>query len=200
MRDGAGLTQDAPPVKQRAADELDERELRIHFRAYFAGEAQRRGLLRFENSIKQATLWLGAALWLLTIPISLYEGWRILQVGLGQAATIEIIAVTIGLFVGGGILLALGTGQVLWTELLHNFWRYFLLLLTGPALLLVAWYFHTQDMDLWRNGSAILAALLILLSFRIGSRPPPNREQIEAQLDRAFDAHVKRHLDHLLLH
>ena len=53
----------------------------------------------------------------------------------------------------------------LWKEVLHNFSRYFVLLVVGPALLLVAWYFHTQGLELWRNGVAALAAILIIASF-----------------------------------
>src|SRR5262249_46625006 len=41
-------------------------------------------------------------------------------------------------------------------------------------------------------------ALVILLSFRMGSNPPPKPKEIELQLDRVFEAHVKRHLAHLL--
>jgi hypothetical protein len=171
---------------------------RVHFRRYFAGESEGAGLLRFRTHIKRATLWLGGFLWLLTIPISFYEGLRILRTGLPQAPTVEIVAVTVGIVFAGGVLIAMGSGEGLWKEVLHNFWRYFLLLVLGPALLIAAWYLHTLELAPWRDGLGAAAILLIVSSFFIGSKPPPDDADIEADLDRAFLADVSRHADRLL--
>jgi hypothetical protein len=175
-----------------------ERQLRSHFRSYFSGETRGKGLLRFKTHVKRGTLWLGAILWFLTIPISFYEGYKILRVGLAEAATIEIIAATTGIIFGGAVLIMMGSGEGLWKEVLHNFWRYFLLLVAGPSLLLVAWYLHTQGMGVWRDATGAVAAFLILGSFFIGSKPPPDDEDIEDALDRVFEADVGRHLTRLL--
>ncbi len=171
---------------------------RADFRHYFVGDTQGQGLLRFKTHCKRATLWLGAILWFLTIPISFYEGYKILRVGLAEAATIEIIAVMAGIIVAGAVLIAMGSGEGLWKEVLHNFWRYFLLLIAGPALLLVAWFLHAQDMELWRNATGAVAAFLIFSSFFIGSKPPPDDEDIELALDHAFEADVGRNVARLL--
>ena len=79
-------------------------------------------------------------------------------------------------------------------EVLHNFWRYFVLLIAGPSLLLVAWYLHAQGIGVWRDATGAVAALLICGSFFIGSKPPPDDEDIEVALDRVFEADVRRHL------
>jgi hypothetical protein len=174
------------------------RPQRADFRHYFAGETQGQGLLKFRTHAKRATLWLGTILWLLTIPISAYEGYRILQVGLAAAATVEIVAVTAGILVAGGVLIAIGTGEGLWKEVLHNFWRYFLLLIVAPCLLLAAWYLHTQGMESWRDAAGAVALLLVASSFFIGSKPPPDDVDIETALDEVFEADVRRHVERLL--
>jgi hypothetical protein len=187
------------PERPDSAETRDQqRQLRNDFRNYFAGEARGKGLLRFKTHFKRVTLWLGAVLWFLTIPISFYEGYKILRVGLVEAATIEIIAVTTGIIFGGAVLIMMGSGEGLWKEVLHNFWRYFVLLIAGPSLLLVAWYLHAQGIGVWRDATGAVAALLICGSFFIGSKPPPDDEDIEDALDRVFEADVRRHLTRLL--
>jgi hypothetical protein len=103
-----------------------------------------------------------------------------------------------GIIFAGSILVWMAASDGLWKEVLHNFSRYFVLLVVGPALLLVAWYFHTQGLELWRNGVGALAAILIVASFFIGSKPPPDDEEIEVALDDAFEADLQHHLARVL--
>jgi len=56
-----------------------EKTRRKQFANYFAGEDASRGLIKFKTPIKRGTIWLGAVLWSLTIPISLYQAYKILE-------------------------------------------------------------------------------------------------------------------------
>jgi hypothetical protein len=188
------------PVPQNVEDqESREKTRREQFANYFAGEAASRGLIKFKTPIKRATIWLGAVLWSLTIPISLYQAYKILEDGVAQAASLEIIVSVAGLIISGAVIIAVGRWDRLWDQAFYNFWRYFLWLILAPVTLIAAWgagrYFASEML---RNAIGVAAGVLVMLGTLFRRKPPPPKEEVEREMDASFREDVARHLDQFI--
>ena len=181
-----------------SVEEVQSREKtrREQFANYFAGEAASRGLIKFKTPIKRATIWLGAVLWSLTIPIFLYQAYKILEDGVAQAASLEIIVSVAGLIISGAVIIAVGRWDRLWDQVFYNFGRYFLWLILAPVTLIAAWgagrYLASGTL---RNAIGVAAGVLVMLGALFRRKPPPPKEEVEREIDAAFREDVARHLD-----
>jgi len=187
-----------------APQSLDEEQSRAtrrreQFANYFAGEAASRGLIKFKTPIKRATIWLGAVLWSLTIPIFLYQAYKILEDGVTQAASLETIVSVAGLIISGAVIIAVGRWDRLWDQVFYNFWRYFLWLILAPITLIAAWgtgrYFASETL---RNEIGVVAGVLVVLGMLFRRKPPPPKEEVEREIDASFRQDVARHLDQVI--
>jgi hypothetical protein len=177
-----------------AEDQLrQEQERRERFRSYFLDDDVGKRFLHLRTVIKRVMIFVGGVLWVLTAPVSLYQGYKILHDGLTNTPLIEIAAVLLGLFVAGGVMIAIANWNWLWIEVLHNFKRYFFLLILTPLGLLTAWAVHRYfGSETWRNaiglGSVLVAAIGLLFRRR---RVTPQAE-IEKELDDALLQFMER--------
>ena len=180
-------------VEEEQSREIARRE---QFANYFAGEAASRGLIKFKTPIKRATIWLGAVLWSLTIPISFYQAYKILEDGVAQAASLEKIVSVAGLIISGAVIIAVGRWDRLWDQVFYNFWRYFLWLILAPITLIAAWvtgrYFASEAL---RNGIGVAAGVLVMVGTLFRRKPPPLKEEVEREIDASFREDVARHLN-----
>jgi hypothetical protein len=171
-------------------------EWRDRFRNYFANVSEGKGLLRFKGGIKRAMVALGGALWALTVPVSVFQGYKILREGFEQLVSVESIVATAALFIAGGVIIAIATWDRLWNQVLHNFWWYFVLLIVLPAVLWAARFAQAPEDPymLWYVAGGTIVLFPVISHF-IVSKPPPDQKAIETNLDLAFAADVDRHLN-----
>jgi hypothetical protein len=157
------------------------------------------GLLGFSNTLKRAMVVLGAVLWALTMVVSVRQGYRILQGGMQEMVTIEAIVATVGFFVAGGVIFEVIAREWIWREVLHNFPRYFVLLVLVPAVLWAAWFVpEAANSQIFKYGVGAVALVLVLVAYLIGSPPPPPVERIETMLDVAFKLDTEQHVADVL--
>jgi hypothetical protein len=188
------------PLPQSTEDKQSrEKARREQFANYFAGEAASHGLIKFKTPIKRATIWLGAVLWSLIIPISLYQGYKIMQDGASQASYLEMVVSVGGLIISGAVIIAVGRWDRLWDQVFYNFRRYFLWLILAPLTLITAWgtgrYFASETL---RNGIGLAAVALVILGTLFRRKPPPPKEEVEREMDASFREDVARHLDQVV--